>query len=99
MKELIEYMPKALSDKPEGVSVREMWGKRSSMIELRVAKDHLGKVIGRRGRSTSAPRTILSAASTKMKMRSRLEVLEEAASQRAKRHMVSACRIHDSRRW
>ena len=76
MKELIERIAKALVDKPEEVVVREIDGQHTSMIELKVAKDDLGKVIGKHGRTAEAMRTILTAASTKIKKRCVLELLE-----------------------
>jgi hypothetical protein len=76
MKELIEYIAKVLVDNPEEVSVTELEGKQTSVIELRVAKEDLGKVIGKQGRTARAMRTILGAASTKMRKRSVLEILE-----------------------
>ena len=76
MKELIEYIAKLLVDNPEEVSVTEIEGEQTSVIELKVAKEDLGKVIGKQGRTARAMRTILSAASAKMKKRSVLEILE-----------------------
>jgi len=76
MKELIEYMAKVLVDKPDDVRVTELEGKQTSVIELRVAKEDLGKVIGKQGRTARAMRTILGAASTKIRKRSVLEILE-----------------------
>ncbi|MCJ7596124.1 MAG: KH domain-containing protein [Desulfobacterales bacterium] len=76
MKELITYIAKALVDKPEEVTVTEIEGEQTSVIELKVAKDDLGKVIGKQGRTARAMRTILSAASTKIKKRSVLEIIE-----------------------
>jgi len=76
MKDLVAYLAKALVDKPEEVVVTELEGAHTSVIELRVAKDDLGKIIGRQGRTASALRTILGAASKKMKKRSILEILE-----------------------
>ena len=76
MKELIEYIAKVLVDNPEEVSVTELEGKQTSVIELRVAKEDLGKVIVKQGRTARAMRTILGAASTKIKKRSVLEILE-----------------------
>jgi predicted RNA-binding protein YlqC (UPF0109 family) len=76
MKELIEYIAKVLVDNPEEVSVTELEGEQTSVIELRVAKEDLGKVIGKQGRTARAMRTILGAASTKIKKRSVLEILE-----------------------
>jgi predicted RNA-binding protein YlqC (UPF0109 family) len=76
MKDLVAYLAKALVDKPEEVVVIELEGAHTSVIELRVAKEDLGKIIGRQGRTASALRTILGAASKKMKKRSILEILE-----------------------
>jgi hypothetical protein len=76
MKELIEYIAKVLVDNPDEVSVNELEGSQTSVIELRVAKEDLGKVIGKQGRTARAMRTILGAASTKIKKRSVLEILE-----------------------
>jgi uncharacterized protein len=76
MKELIEYIAKVLVDNPDEVRVTELEGKQTSVIELRVAKEDLGKVIGKQGRTARAMRTILGAASAKLKKRSVLEILE-----------------------
>jgi len=76
MKELVEYIAKALVDNPEEVVVSEVSGDQTSVLELKVAKDDLGKVIGKQGRSARAMRTILSAASTKLKKRTVLEIIE-----------------------
>jgi predicted RNA-binding protein YlqC (UPF0109 family) len=76
MKELIEYIAKVLVDNPDEVRVTELEGKQTSVIELRVAKEDLGKVIGKQGRTARAMRTILGAASTKLRKRSVLEILE-----------------------
>ncbi|HIC86534.1 MAG TPA: KH domain-containing protein [Desulfobacterales bacterium] len=76
MKELIAYIAKALVDKPEEVQVTEIEGEQTSVIELKVAKEDLGKVIGKQGRTARAMRTILSAASTKINKRSVLEIIE-----------------------
>jgi len=76
MKELVEYIAKSLVDNPEEVSVTELEGEQTSVIELRVAKEDLGKVIGKQGRTARAIRIILGAASAKMKKRSVLEILE-----------------------
>ncbi|MBM4313674.1 MAG: KH domain-containing protein [Deltaproteobacteria bacterium] len=76
MKELIKYMAEALVDKPEMVTVSEIIGEQTSVIELRVAKEDLGKVIGKQGRTAKAMRTILSAASTKIRKRTVLEIIE-----------------------
>jgi hypothetical protein len=76
MKDLIEYIAKALVDDPDSVSVSEVEGEMTSVLELKVAKSDLGKVIGKQGRTARAMRTILSAASTKIKKRTVLEILE-----------------------
>jgi uncharacterized protein len=76
MKDLISYIAKALVDKPEEVVVTEIEGEQTSVIELKVAKEDLGKVIGKQGRTARAMRTILSAASTKINKRSVLEIIE-----------------------
>jgi len=76
MKELVEYIAKVLVDNPDEVRVTELEGQQTSVIELRVAKEDLGKVIGKQGRTARAMRTILGAASTKLKKRSVLEILE-----------------------
>jgi len=76
MKDLIAYIAKALVDKPEEVVVTEIEGEQTSVIELKVAKEDLGKVIGKQGRTARAMRTILGAASAKIKKRSVLEIIE-----------------------
>ena len=76
LKELIEFMARALVDNPEKVRVSEIEGEQTSVIELRVSKEDLGKVIGKQGRTARAMRTILSAASTKIRKRAVLEIIE-----------------------
>lgn len=76
MKELIERIAKALVDKPEEVEVFEIQGNTVSVIELKVAKEDLGKVIGKRGRTAESIRTILLGVSTKKRKRAVLEILE-----------------------
>ncbi|NCC25228.1 MAG: KH domain-containing protein [Deltaproteobacteria bacterium] len=76
LKGLVEFMAKSLVDNPDSVTVSEIEGEQTSVIELRVAKDDLGKVIGKQGRTARAMRTILGAASTKSKKRAVLEILE-----------------------
>ena len=76
MKELVEYIAKALVDKPDQVQVTEIEGEQTSVIELKVAKEDLGKVIGKQGRTARAIRTLLSAASTKIGKRAVLEIIE-----------------------
>jgi predicted RNA-binding protein YlqC (UPF0109 family) len=76
MKDLIKFMAQALVDHPEQVDVSEVAGEQTSVIELRVAKEDLGKVIGKQGRTAKAMRTILSAASTKIRKRTVMEIIE-----------------------
>jgi predicted RNA-binding protein YlqC (UPF0109 family) len=76
MKDLIGYIARALVDNPEQVSVSEIEGNQTSVLSLKVAKEDLGKVIGKQGRTARAMRTILSAASAKIKKRSVLEIIE-----------------------
>ncbi|MBI5682571.1 MAG: KH domain-containing protein [Deltaproteobacteria bacterium] len=76
MKELIEYIAKALVDHPDKVRVGEIMGENTSVIELIVAKEDLGKVIGKEGRTARAMRVILTAVSTKLKKRAVLEIVE-----------------------
>ncbi len=76
MKELIEYIARALVDNPEEVAVSEVEGNQTSVLELKVAKEDLGKVIGKQGRTARAMRTILSAASAKIRKRTVLEIIE-----------------------
>ncbi len=76
MKDLIEIIAKALVDKPEAVEVREVVGQHASVIELKVAKEDLGKVIGKRGRNAEAIRTILIGSSAKTRRRYLLEIVE-----------------------
>ena len=76
MKDLITYIAKALVDDSEQVDVTEVEGNQTSVLELKVAKEDLGKVIGKQGRTARAMRTILSAASAKVKKRTVLEIVE-----------------------
>ena len=76
MKDLITFIAKALVDHPEQVSVNEVEGAQTSVLELTVAKEDLGKVIGKQGRTARAMRTILSAASAKLNKRTVLEIVE-----------------------
>jgi len=76
LKDLIEYIARSLVDNPDAVQVAEVEGEQTSVLELKVAKEDLGKVIGKQGRTARAMRTILGAASTKAKKRSVLEILE-----------------------
>ena len=76
MKELIKHIAQSLVDHPDQVQVSEIEGEQTSVLELRVAKEDLGKVIGKQGRTARSMRTILSAASTKIKKRAVLEIIE-----------------------
>jgi predicted RNA-binding protein YlqC (UPF0109 family) len=76
LKDLIEYVGKALVDMPDEVKVNEITGEQTTVIEIKVDKSDLGKVIGKQGRTARALRTILNAASTKLKKRSVLEIIE-----------------------
>ncbi len=76
MKELIKTIAQALVDNPDRVDVEEIKGEQTLVIELRVAKEDMGKVIGKEGRTAHAMRTILSAASMKLNKRAVLEILE-----------------------
>ena len=75
-KELIEYIAKALVDHPDQVKVSEIEGEKTSVIELSVAKEDLGKVIGKQGRTAGAIRVILGAVSANLGKRSVLEIIE-----------------------
>ena len=76
LREFVEFMAKSIVDSPEDVKVTEVAGEKTTVIELRVASDDLGKVIGKQGRTAKAIRSILSAAAAKMKKRAVLEILE-----------------------
>jgi predicted RNA-binding protein YlqC (UPF0109 family) len=76
LKELIEFVARALVDDPDQVEVAEIAGEQTIVLELRVAKGDLGKVIGKQGRTVKAMRAILSAASSKLRKRADLEILE-----------------------
>ena len=74
--ELVNQMARALVDKPEMVTVHELKGRNTSVIELRVAKEDIGKVIGKKGRNAEALRTILGAAATKERKTYVLEIID-----------------------
>ena len=76
MKDLIGYIAKALVDQPEEVSITEIEGNNTNVLELRVAKSDMGKIIGKQGRNVQALRTILSAAGGKTRKRYVLEIVE-----------------------
>jgi predicted RNA-binding protein YlqC (UPF0109 family) len=76
LKELVIYIAKSLVDSPEKVEVREVAGEQTSVLELKVSQEDLGKIIGKQGKTAKAIRTILSAAAAKMRKRAVLEILE-----------------------
>ena len=76
MKELIWVIAKALVDKPDEVEIKEIEGDVTTILELKVAKDDLGKVIGKQGKTAHAMRAILNATATKLKKRAVLEIVE-----------------------
>ena len=76
MKQLVQYIAQAMVDNPGEVSVSEIEGNQTTVLELKVAKNDLGKVIGKQGRNAQAIRTILSAVSAKTKKRVVLEIVE-----------------------
>lgn len=80
MKELIEFIAKALVDHPEKVVVKEIGGERTTVYELKVGEGDIGKIIGKEGKTAKAIRTIVTAASMKTGKRAVLEILEPHAS-------------------
>jgi uncharacterized protein len=76
IKELVQYIAQAMVDNPGEVSVSEIEGNQTTVLELKVAKSDLGKVIGKQGRNAHAIRTILGAVSAKIKKRVVLEIIE-----------------------
>ena len=76
MRELILVMAKSLVDKPDEVEIKEIEGDVTTILELKVAKDDLGKVIGKQGKTAHAMRAILNATATKLKKRAVLEIIE-----------------------
>jgi len=76
VKNLILTMVKALVDRPDEVDLQEVEGEKTTVLELRVAKEDLGKVIGKQGKTAKAMRTILNATATKLKKRAVLEIIE-----------------------
>ena len=77
MKELIEYIATALVDDASLIEVNEVEGNQTNIIELRVAKSDIGKVIGRQGRTADAIRTILNCAAAKVSKRYILQIIDE----------------------
>ncbi|NQZ00154.1 MAG: KH domain-containing protein [Bdellovibrionales bacterium] len=76
LRDLVEFMAKSLVDHPDEVDVNEVIGEQTTVVELKVSKEDLGKVIGKQGRTARSMRTILNAASTKLQKRSVLEIVE-----------------------
>jgi len=76
MKQLVESIARALVDQPDRVQVKEVEGEQTTVLELRVAPEDLGKVIGKQGKTARAMRTLLAAAGMKVRKRFVLEILE-----------------------
>ncbi len=76
LRDLVEHIAKVLVDNPEAVQINEIEGEQTSVIELKVAKEDLGKIIGKEGRTAKAIRTILGAAGSKLRKRVVLEIIE-----------------------
>jgi predicted RNA-binding protein YlqC (UPF0109 family) len=76
LKELIQAIAVELVDRPDQVEVTEIAGEHNSVLELRVAKDDIGKVIGKEGRTAQSMRTILTALSTKLGRRAQLDIVD-----------------------
>lgn len=74
--EVVEFMAKSIVDHPEKVEVKEIEGEKTTVVELKVAPEDLGKVIGKKGNTARAMRTILSAVSRKSNKKAVLEILE-----------------------
>jgi hypothetical protein len=77
MKELVTFLAKQLVNNPEAVEVRETHGETASVLELRVAREDLGRVIGKQGRTAKSIRTILNAAASRTNRKVILEIVEE----------------------
>ena len=77
MQELVEMIAKALVDSPDKVVVSQLEGEQTTILELKVAPEDLGKVIGKQGRTARAIRVILGAAGMKLKRRFKLEIIEK----------------------
>jgi predicted RNA-binding protein YlqC (UPF0109 family) len=76
LKSLVEYIAKSLVDHPDLVDVNEIEGEKTTILELKVAEDDKGKIIGRHGRTAKAMRTVINAAATKERKKAVLEILE-----------------------
>lgn len=79
MKEFVEYIVKNLVDNPDKVQINEIGGTHTLIIELRVDKADIGKIIGKRGKTINAVRTLLMSVASRNGMRVNLEILEEGA--------------------
>ncbi|MGH2674204.1 MAG: KH domain-containing protein [Actinomycetota bacterium] len=77
MKEVLEYVAQALVDEPDAVEVTEVTGERSVILQLRVAPDDMGKVIGKRGRTVKALRSIVRAGGSRQGVTTLVEIVEE----------------------
>ena len=77
MKDLVTQIARALVDKPEEVAVAEVEGNQTSVLELRVAKEDIGRVIGKQGRTAKSIRTILNAVASRTNRKVVLEIIEE----------------------
>lgn len=77
MKELVQYLAKSLVNNPDAVDVKETQGETASVLELRVAKEDLGRIIGKQGRTAKSIRTILNAAASRTNRKVILEIVEE----------------------
>jgi uncharacterized protein len=77
MKELVQYLAKCLVNNPDAVEVKETEGETASVLELRVAKEDLGRIIGKQGRTAKSIRTILNAAASRNNRKVVLEIVEE----------------------
>jgi hypothetical protein len=77
MKELVQFLAKSLVNNPEAVEVKETQGDTASVLELKVAKEDLGRIIGKQGRTAKSIRTILNAAASRSNRRVVLEIVEE----------------------
>ncbi|MEE8074526.1 MAG: KH domain-containing protein [Candidatus Binatia bacterium] len=77
MKELVQYLARSLVDNPDAVEVIETQGETASVLELKVAKQDLGRIIGKQGRTAKSIRTILNAAASRVNRKVVLEIVEE----------------------
>ena len=77
MKELVQYLARSLVNNPDAVEVKETQGETASVLELKVAKEDLGRIIGKQGRTAKSIRTILNAAASRANRRVVLEIVEE----------------------